>query len=287
MKQKMALLSIMLLLFSGYLHASLFGEENAALNTIVTQMIFLNKHAATANSLSTSQVIPNITKVISGLTKLYKIAVEAKRIGSKIKNLSKENWMESVKEELTHSYPGMDGKTVEDMLKRGGNKVVGMIDNKYRTYFMRWGKKALSLKKEMVEKYQEYSVKGKMSGVTLAKIGIYKAWEKAGLGKELLAESKYRERFQQMYGAYKDQALENKNLGQKIMSAVLQSTNMGYEELSALRKHADMEVLEKQFSKDRLMEYMNKATKDARSQFDEMTNEARSKTDELPFSLPE
>ena len=154
MKQKIALLLLLLTLFTTSLHASLFGEENAALNTIVTQMIFLNKHAATSNSIATSQVIPNIAKVISGLAKLYKVAVEAKRIGSTIKNLSKENWKETIRGELGHSYPGMNGKTVEEMLKQGGGKMVGMIDSKYKSYFMRWGKKALTLKREMVEKYQ-------------------------------------------------------------------------------------------------------------------------------------
>ncbi|MCK5808264.1 hypothetical protein KAH37_04675 [bacterium] len=276
MKEKIALLAILLILMTTVLHASLFGEENAALNTIVTQMIFLNKHAATANSISTSQVIPNITKVIGGLTKLYKIAIEAKRIGSKIKDLSKENWKASIKEELSHSYPGMDGKSVEDMLKRGGEKMVGMMDDKYRSYFMRWGKKALSVKRKLVGKYQKYSLKGNLSGVTLAKMAVYEAWEKAGLGQELLAESKYRKRFHDMYTAYKTQALDNGNLGQKIMSAVLQSTNMGTEELNALRKHADMDTLEKQFSKERLLEYMKGATKDAAS-----------KADDLPFATPE
>jgi len=276
MKQRIAIFLITLLLLSSVLRASLFGEENAALNTIVTQMIFLNKHAATANSISTSQVIPNIAKVISGLTKLYKVALEAKRIGTKIKDLSKENWKESIRDELGRSYPGMDGKTVEEMLEKGGGEMLGMMDNKYKSYFMRWGKKALSLKKELVEKYEQYSTKGKISGVSFAKMAIYKAWEKSGLQKELIAEKGYRKRFQKMYNAYKNQALNNENLGQKIMSAVLQSSNMGYEELNALRKHADMETLEKQFSKDSMIEYMRNATK-----------HASEKGVELPFAVPE
>ncbi len=258
MKRRIVI-AIAILLFSLTVQASMFGEEDSILTAQLTQLIMLNKNSMNNTALFSGQMIPQITNMIQSLNKIYSMWKQLHTIGNRLRKLSKQNWLRTAQQEITKISKG-DFASTQETVQRF-DRFSKELDSKYKRYFSEWSEQAIAFGKKKAAEYEKNILRGKATGLSLARMAIYRSWRRAGMGKEMLFDSKYREHFYDMYHEFREQSVKNKNLGQRLMTAILHSSHLGYEELNSLRKRADMKTLEEQFSQDSVLHYLKNQAK--------------------------